>query len=132
MSADSSAAAILDALRRGVRTTSELREASGLSRKGVECAIARLNKVGHEISNVRGPGGHHDGLYVLMTDADACGPRVCRAPDCTTQLSRSNRTPYCRCHLADVALVIFMETVCEFVDEAMGEEADDEQLALCL
>ena len=121
---------ILAELSRGVRTTSELAEASGLSRDAVNSTIRRLNEGPHEITNVRRVGGHSDGLYVLTYDPATSGPRVCHAPQCTTRLSRSNQTPYCRLHLAEVAVIVFLESICEYLDEQMGV-SEHEQLELC-
>lgn len=114
--------AILSELRRGVRTTSELMEATGLSKAAVEASIRRERNSGHEIVNVRRPGGHGVGLYWLTYDRDDPGVRRCAAPDCGTVLSDSNRTRWCRRHLPAVAAVLYLE--------AMLDEVEHEQLEL--
>jgi biotin operon repressor len=118
-------AAILAQLRDGrPHTTGQLADVAGVSRDGVNSAICRLNRCRHEILNVRGLAGHADGLYLLVVDADTCGPRRCQVDGCGTILSNSNGTPYCRLHLPGAALDAFIAML-------ESEGAEYEQLAVC-
>ena len=113
-------AAVLEQLRRGVRSTSELAEAAGLSRNAVACAIRHAREHGYRIVNLRRPGGHRDGLYYLAHDPSHPRPRFCVAPGCRTQLSVSNPTPFCRPHLAQAAYLVYLERLSETLDELQG------------
>lgn len=122
-------AAVLEELRRGVRSTSELAEATGLTRNAVACAIRHAREHGYRIVNLRHTGGHHDGLYQLAHDPENPQPRVCAAPGCRTHLSASNPTPYCRPHLAQAAYLVYLERLSETLDELLGV-SEHEQLAM--
>lgn len=125
---DVSAERILDELHRGVRTTAELMDATGMTRNAVSCAIRRAQRDGCRIVNVRGVGGHRGGLYHLAHDPRRPRPRRCLMPGCETMLSASNATLYCREHLADVAYYVYLERLNEVLDELLG--AEQEQLEM--
>ena len=114
---------VLGELRRGPRTTAELAAATSLSLNAVSCAIRRARTAGCRITNVRVPGGHHCGLYVLDHDPAAPRRRPCAWTGCETLLSASNATIYCRQHLADVAYFAYLERLNEVLDELLGGEA---------
>lgn len=94
---------ILNELRRGERTTTELMEAAGVSRNACLCAIAGLNDGGHTILNVTLTGGHRDGRWRLTRDAERPAVRVCAVRGCGTFLSRYNASDYCLRHLHELA-----------------------------
>lgn len=118
--------AVIAELRRGPRTTSQLTEATGLTKNAVQIAVRKANDRGYSIVNVRRRGGQHEGLYWLEHDHDRPGVRHCSAPGCGTVLSPSNGTKWCRSHLPGVALMLYVE---QLLAEAMEEVPDDQ---LCL
>ena len=123
--------AVIAELRRGPRTTSQIREATGLSRNAVQLSIQGANERGHRVVNVRGRGGHRDGLYLLLHDGESAARRRCAFAGCPTLLSRSNLTDYCRSHLPLVAYYVQLQWLAAALDEITGE-VDDEQLALAV
>lgn len=116
------AAELVADLRHGPATSAALAEEYGVTRNAVSCAVARANADGYQVVNLRG--GRRIALYALMAEPGA--PRFCAAPGCSTRLSRSNRTRWCRRHLPGVALALAVEAML-----AEAEEVADEQLALC-
>lgn len=118
--------AILAELRKGPRTTAEIMAITGGSRNAVLCSVRRLCQLGHDVRNVRAPGGRKHALFMLVADADA--PRTCSFDGCATRLSPSNKTAYCRVHQADVAYLIFLEALNAALDDILG--AENEQLTI--
>ena len=95
---------ILEELRQGERTTTQLTELTGRTRNSILCAIAGLNdRPGTTILNVTLPGGHADGRWRLTQDAERRMLRVCSVPGCRTQLNRYNATDYCLIHRHELA-----------------------------
>jgi hypothetical protein len=113
-------AVILEELRRGDRTTSELAAVTGASRNAIACAVRDISHGGHRVVNLRRRGGQHDALWHLAYDAAGTEDRACAVSGCTTLLSRTNPTPYCRRHLADAAYVTYLERLSAALDDLLG------------
>lgn len=112
---------ILEELRQGPRTTSELVEATGVSRNAVLCSLWTLNRdggytiandVGGEVREGRdgrlfdfapARGGHREGHFRLVFDPEHPTVRVCAWPGCSTHLNRYNPSAYCLGHRRGVA-----------------------------
>jgi hypothetical protein len=97
--------AIVDALERGPQTMSDLLYACGYdegSRAGrtyVTVALTRLTGRGYGFSNMRPPGSHRGGLYVLMTRPRELAPEPAtpaHCESCGVRLARDHREDrYC-------------------------------------
>ena len=110
-------AVILEELRSGPKTTSELVAATGGTRDAVRSAIAQLGRHGHVIVNDRprqfypggllsGPGPHDDALYRLALDIEHPDKRTCFWVGCTRHLNRYNAGPWCEYHRGALARLV--------------------------
>ena len=120
---------ILAELRTGPRTTSELMEATGVSRNAVNCALYTLGATGYTIVNETPLGGCADGFYRLAFDREHPTHRSCEWPGCSISLNRYNPGPYCLGHRRGVARLML---AC--IDDRLAREeevvVEHEQLAL--
>lgn len=120
-------AVILEQLRTGPKSTTELVEAAGVSRNAVLCSIWYLDHAGHTIVNERPRGGRADGLYRLAYDREIPGgDRTCLI--CPKRLGPGNPGPYCRYHRGLLARLLLRGL--DAALDRMTEAPDYEQLEL--
>jgi hypothetical protein len=114
-------AVILEQLRTGPKSTTEISEAAGVSRNAVLCGLYYLNHAGHTIINERPRGGHVEGVYRLAYDREIPGgDRTCLI--CPKKLGPGNPGPYCRYHRGLLARLVLrgLEDALDRMTEASG------------
>lgn len=122
-------ALVLEQLRSGPKSTSELVEAAGVSRNAVLCSIWYLDRAGHAIVNDRPRGGRSEGLYRLTYDREQPAARTCLWPSCSKKLNHYNSGPYCLNHRAQLARLMLLCLDAE-IDRLLEVAEEHDQLSL--
>lgn len=98
---------IIQELRQGERTTSELMEAASVTRNAILCAISKMTRRGVVVVNLTPPlGGHHEGRWQLLHDPERPTARICAWLGCSTRLNRYNPSQFCLNHRAGMARMV--------------------------
>lgn len=113
---------VLEQLRDGPKSTTELVEATGVTRNAILCALYYLDRAGHTIVNDRPRGGHSEGLYRLAYDREQPSERTCLW--CPKKLGPGNPGPYCRYHRGLLARLVLrgLDDALDRMTEAPGYE----------
>lgn len=120
-------AVILEQLRAGPKSTTEMVEAAGVTRNAVLCSLYYLNRAGYRVVNERPRSGHVEGLYRIAYDRERPAERTCLW--CSKRLNRYNSGPYCLSHRAQLVRLL-LRSLDAKLDRLLEVAEEHEQLSL--